>query len=73
VICGGVIVNPGDLVLGDEDGVVVIPRARAEDIVARAEAAGQKSRAGRQSGKSYHARSGAEEKLRAIPGVVWQD
>jgi 4-hydroxy-4-methyl-2-oxoglutarate aldolase len=73
VICGGVIVNPGDLVLADEDGVVVIPQGRAEEIVARAEAAGKKSEGGRASGTSYHARSGAEEKLRAIPGVVWPD
>lgn len=73
VICGGVIVNPGDLVLGDDDGVVVIPKDQAEEIVERAEAAGKKSESGRESGKSYHARSGAEAKLRAIPGVVWQD
>ncbi len=73
VVCGGVIVNPGDLVLGDEDGVVVLPKERAEDLVARAEAAGNKSSQGRVSGKSYHARSGAEEKLRALPGVDWRD
>jgi 4-hydroxy-4-methyl-2-oxoglutarate aldolase len=26
IACGGVTVNPGDLVFGDDDGVVVIPR-----------------------------------------------
>jgi regulator of RNase E activity RraA len=35
VTCAGVDVRPGDLVLGDDDGVVVIPLARAE-AVARA-------------------------------------
>lgn len=30
VSCGGQIVNPGDIVVGDEDGVVVIPRERWE-------------------------------------------
>jgi 4-hydroxy-4-methyl-2-oxoglutarate aldolase len=30
VHCGGVIVNPGDLVIGDEEGVVVVPRAYIE-------------------------------------------
>jgi 4-hydroxy-4-methyl-2-oxoglutarate aldolase len=35
VQCGGVVVSPGDLVLGDLDGVVVVPAARI-DGVARA-------------------------------------
>jgi len=30
--CGGVPVSPGDLVVGDGDGVVVIPRALLEDV-----------------------------------------
>ncbi len=34
VVCGGVLVAPGDIILGDDDGVVVIPRARAADVVA---------------------------------------
>ena len=29
IVCGGVAVQPGDVVLGDRDGVVVIPQARA--------------------------------------------
>jgi regulator of RNase E activity RraA len=31
--CGGVAVLPGDMVVGDGEGVVVIPRALAEDVV----------------------------------------
>ena len=34
VACGGVMVNTGDLVFGDADGVVVIPK-RVEDEVLR--------------------------------------
>jgi regulator of RNase E activity RraA len=34
--CAGVLVNPGDLVLGDEIGVVVIPLDQAADILAKA-------------------------------------
>lgn len=38
VRCGGVVVNPGDVVVADEEGIVVIPRARAEDVLAKAQA-----------------------------------
>ena len=34
VMIGGVTVHPGDLVVGDGDGVVVVPHARAADVVA---------------------------------------
>jgi 4-hydroxy-4-methyl-2-oxoglutarate aldolase len=33
IICGGVPVNPKDIILGDDDGVVVIPREKAERII----------------------------------------
>ncbi len=31
--CGGVAVRPGDLVVGDDDGVVVVPRQAAEEVI----------------------------------------
>jgi RraA family protein len=34
VSCGGVVVNPGDIVVADSEGIVVIPRADAEDVYA---------------------------------------
>jgi regulator of RNase E activity RraA len=37
ISCAGVKVNPGDLVVGDYDGVVVIPRDRIEEVLAAAE------------------------------------
>ena len=36
VMCGGVSVHPGDLVFGDVDGVVVIPREAEQEVVRRA-------------------------------------
>ena len=33
VTCGGVLVRPGDIVVGDADGVVVIPLDRAEQVL----------------------------------------
>jgi 4-hydroxy-4-methyl-2-oxoglutarate aldolase len=36
--CGGVVVNPGDLVVADEEGIVVVPRARVDDVLAKAQA-----------------------------------
>jgi 4-hydroxy-4-methyl-2-oxoglutarate aldolase len=38
ISCGGMIVNPGDLVLGDDDGVVVISRENAtQDLIQKCE------------------------------------
>jgi regulator of RNase E activity RraA len=36
VACGGVVCAAGDLVLGDGDGVVVVPRADAGPVLAQA-------------------------------------
>jgi 4-hydroxy-4-methyl-2-oxoglutarate aldolase len=33
VLFGDVVVNPGDLVLGDDDGIVIIPRSKLEDVL----------------------------------------
>ncbi|MGE5140378.1 MAG: RraA family protein [Rudaea sp.] len=45
--CGGTLVNPGDLVLADEIGVVVIPAGETADVLARARAQAEQEEATR--------------------------
>jgi 4-hydroxy-4-methyl-2-oxoglutarate aldolase len=33
VVCGGVVVNTGDLIFGDDDGLAVVPWAKAGDVL----------------------------------------
>jgi RraA family protein len=42
VAVGGMVVMPGDIVVGDEDGVVCVPKADAEEILAAALAQAEK-------------------------------
>ena len=35
ISCGGIVVNPGDVVVGDLNGVVVVPRGIAEELLER--------------------------------------
>ena len=39
VACGGVSVSPGDLIVGDDDGIAVVPMAKVETVLAAAQAA----------------------------------
>jgi len=47
--CGGVLVMPGDVVVADGDGVIVVPRARAKEVADYARATLEGDKAGRRS------------------------
>jgi regulator of RNase E activity RraA len=47
VVCGGVLVMPGDIIVADGDGVVVVPRARAEAVARYARTIMDNDKAGR--------------------------
>lgn len=55
IACGGMTVNPGDIVIGDDDGVVVIAKDRARDVLAACEKTEEKEAAiirGMEQGKT---------------------
>ena len=47
IVCGGVLVMPGDIVVADGDGVVIVPRAKAAGVAAYARKIMDGDKAGR--------------------------
>ena len=47
IMCGGVLVMPGDIIVADGDGVVVVPRAHAEAVARYAQGVIEKDKAAR--------------------------
>jgi 4-hydroxy-4-methyl-2-oxoglutarate aldolase len=42
VVCGGVTVAPGDIVIADEEGIVVVPKAHAAELLSKAQTRAKK-------------------------------
>jgi 4-hydroxy-4-methyl-2-oxoglutarate aldolase len=75
VSCGGVVVAPGDLVVGDDDGVVVVPQDLIATVIAAAESRAAKETALRSkltAGATPFEHLGLQETLRSI-GVEIQE
>ena len=54
VACGNVTVYPGDLLVGDDDGVVMCPQALAEEIIQRSIAVEEEEAFTREAGASIN-------------------
>jgi len=49
IVCGGVLVEPGDVIVADGDGVIVVPRERAKEVAEYAQAIIEGDKAGRRN------------------------
>ena len=75
IICAGALVHPGDVIVGDDDGVGVVPAARAMDVANASQAREDKegsTRARLKAGELGLDIYDMREKLKAA-GLVYQD
>jgi 4-hydroxy-4-methyl-2-oxoglutarate aldolase len=75
VVCAGQSVTPGDVVVADDDGVVVVPRANAADVAAAARTREDKEAESREryrAGELSLDRHGMRERL-AAKGLTYVD
>ena len=75
IVCAGALVNPGDVIVGDDDGVVVVPAAQAAEVAKASQAREEKEAATRarlKSGELGLDIYGMRDKLQAA-GLVYYD
>jgi len=75
VSVGGMVINPGDIVVGDQDGLLAIPPGEAEVVLRRAHDARERSQhhprdEGGPLGPLVHRRAGSALQ-QLMPGVGW--
>lgn len=66
VVCGGVAVSPGDVVVADEEGIVVVPLDRRDTVLAAAQARAAKDAAQSLADWEIAHRAKIEEALRKL-------
>lgn len=75
VTCAGALVNPGDVIVGDDDGVVVVPAGKAAEVAQASQAREEKEAATRarlKAGELGLDIYGMRDKLEAA-GLVYYD
>ena len=73
IVCAGALVHPGDVIVGDVDGIVVVPRQDAPEVVRLCEARLEKEAKNRErlrAGELGLDMYGLREKLKNL-GVEW--
>jgi len=74
IVCAGAAVRPGDAIVADMDGVVVVPRERAAEVAKASQARAakeEKNREGLRSGELGLDMYGLRNKLKEL-GVEWE-
>jgi 4-hydroxy-4-methyl-2-oxoglutarate aldolase len=75
VVCAGALVHPGDVIVADDDGVVVVPRVNAEAVLKKSldrDAKEEKTRARLKAGELGLDIYGFRDRLKAR-GLTWTD